>query len=256
VLTSLLREQILGGHLAKGSVLPSERALAEQSGLSRATVREALLMLELDGLLRTRLGRLGGAEVIRPHSQTVERSIHTFIRGQGIRFESVLQAREAIEPQAARLAALNHSPEDWAALQRCHKDIGGRIADVPAFLQANLDWHVSLVKASHNELLLAFTQAIAQAVYRATDLRGFNSMPVRQSVVQAHQKVMNAIAQRDGDAAWRRMDRHVGAYVSAVDNAPGQGSCPPRHKSTAPCPARCCSAAATTLKPTHERRQP
>jgi DNA-binding GntR family transcriptional regulator len=65
--------------------------------------------------------------------------------------------------------------------------------------------------------LIAFTQAIAQAVYEATDLRGFNSPEVRQAVVLAHQKVMDAIEARDGDAAWRRMGRHVGAYVRAVD---------------------------------------
>jgi DNA-binding FadR family transcriptional regulator len=134
-----------------------------------------------------------------------------------VRFESVLQAREAIEPQSARLAAMNHTPDDWADLLERHRAIQECIADVPAFLQANLAWHVSLVRASHNELLIAFTQAIAQAVYEATDLRGFNSPEVRQAVVLAHQKVMDAIEARDGDAAWRRMGRHVGAYVRAVD---------------------------------------
>ena len=217
VLAEVLREQILEGQLGEGSTLPSERALAEQSGLSRATVREALLILELDGLVLTRTGRKGGTEVVRPRSERVQRSIRTFIRGQGVRFESVLQAREAIEPQSARLAALHHTPEDWARLSQCHQAIADHIDDVPSFLQANLDWHVSLVQASHNELLIAFTQAIAQVVYKATDLRGFNSPEVRQAVVQAHQKVMDALGQRDADAAWRRMGRHVGAYVQAVE---------------------------------------
>jgi GntR family transcriptional regulator, transcriptional repressor for pyruvate dehydrogenase complex len=217
VLAEVLREQILEGQLGEGSTLPSERALAEQSGLSRATVREALLILELDGLVLTRTGRKGGTEVVRPRSERVQRSIRTFIRGQGVRFESVLQAREAIEPQSARLAALHHTPEDWARLSQCHQAIADHIDDIPSFLQANLDWHVSLVQASHNELLIAFTQAIAQVVYKATDLRGFNSPEVRQAVVQAHQKVMDAVGQRDADAAWRRMGRHVGAYVQAVE---------------------------------------
>jgi DNA-binding FadR family transcriptional regulator len=217
VLADVLREQILAGQLDVGVSLPSERELAQQSGLSRATVREALLILEVEGLVATRNGRNGGTEVMRPRAETVQRSIHTFIRGQGVRFESVLQAREAIEPQSARLAAMNHTPADWADLLERHRAIQECIADVPAFLQANLAWHVSLVRASHNELLIAFTQAIAQAVYEATDLRGFNSPEVRQAVVLAHQKVMDAIEARDGDAAWRRMGRHVGAYLRAVD---------------------------------------
>jgi DNA-binding FadR family transcriptional regulator len=129
----------------------------------------------------------------------------------------VLQAREAIEPQSARLAAVHHTQGDWDNLLACHQRIQECIGDVPAFLQANLQWHVCLVSASHNELLMAFTQAISQAVYEATDLRGFNSPEVRQAVVQAHQRVMDAIEARDADAAWRRMGRHVGAYVQAVD---------------------------------------
>ena len=217
VLAEVLREQILDGQLGVGASLPSERELAAQSGLSRATVREALLILEVEGLVMTRTGRNGGTEVMRPRTETVQRSIQTFIRGQGIRFESVLQAREAIEPQSARLAAFHHTDEDWAGLVTSHRHIQDCISDVPAFLQANLKWHVALVRASHNELLIAFTQAISQAVYEATDLRGFNSPDVRQAVVKAHQKVMDAIEQRDGDAAWRRMGRHVGAYVQAVD---------------------------------------
>lgn len=217
VLANVLREQILDGQLGVGISLPSERELAQQSGLSRATVREALLILEVEGLVTTRTGRNGGTEVMRPRAETVQRSIQTFIRGQGVRFESVLQAREAIEPQSARLAAMRHTAADWADLLERHQAIQACIADIPAFLQANLAWHVCLVRASHNELLIAFTQAISQAVYEATDLRGFNSPDVRQAVVMAHQKVMDAIQARDADAAWRRMGRHVGAYVRAVD---------------------------------------
>jgi len=217
VLADVLREQILDGQLDVGASLPSERELAQQSGLSRATVREALLILEVEGLVATRVGRHGGTEVMRPRAETVQRSISTFIRGQGVRFESVLQARQAIEPQSARLAALHHTASDWTDLLERHHAIEACIEDIPAFLQANLAWHVCLVRASHNELLIAFTQAISQAVYEATDLRGFNSPDVRQAVFRAHQKVMDAIEVRDGDAAWRRMGRHVGAYVRAVD---------------------------------------
>jgi len=224
VLADVLREQILERQLGVGVSLPSERELAQRSGLSRATVREALLILDVEGLVVTRTGRNGGSEVRRPHTETVQRSIQTYIRGQGVRFDSVLQARESIEPQSARLAALHHTKEDWDHLQACHRRIEACIGDVPAFLQANLDWHVSLVKASHNELLIAFTQAIAQAVYDATDLKGFNSPDVRRAVVRAHQRVMEAIEQREGDAAWRRMGRHVGAYVQAVDQRGKEGA--------------------------------
>lgn len=214
VMAGNLREQILEGRLSEGSILPNERDLAERAGLSRASVREALRILEVEGLIGTRTGRNGGSEVVRPSMSTVERSINIFIRGHRIRLEEVLAAREAIEPQCARLAALNYSDADWEALSANHAQIQQCIDDIPGFLQANLAWHMSVVRASHNELLVAFAQAIAQSVYAATDLKDINSPAVRQAVVQAHQKVMDAIQAGDADAAGRRMGRHVGAYVS------------------------------------------
>ena len=88
--------------------------------------------------------------------------------------------------------------------------------DVPAYVRANLDWHVQVVRASHNELLIAFISAVSQSVYLATDLEGFNSVTVRNAVIRAHRRVMDAIEARDGDAAERRMGRHVAAYISDV----------------------------------------
>jgi len=146
----------------------------------------------------------------------LERSIGIFIRGQTIRNQSVLEVREAIEPQAARLAALNHQPDDWSALVQAHDKLRQAGEDIPAFLQANLDWHVSVVRASHNELLIAFIEAISSSVYAATDLAGFNSVEVRHAVGEAHQRVMDAIEARQADSAARRMGRHVGAYVHSV----------------------------------------
>lgn len=216
VLAGTLREQILDGRLREGMQLPNERELAAQAGLSRASVREALRILEVEGLIATRTGRSGGSEVVRPGISTLERSIGIFIRGQRIRFDAVLEAREAIEPHTARLAAAHCNEEDWRMLVQAHERLRRDIDDVPAFLQANLEWHLGVVRASHNELLIAFITAIAHSVFVATDIQGFNSVEVRHAVLAAHQKVMDAIEARDGDAAWRRMGRHVGAYVASV----------------------------------------
>jgi DNA-binding FadR family transcriptional regulator len=216
VLADSLREQILDGRLSVGAVLPNERDLAGRAGLSRASVREALRILEVEGLIATRTGRNGGSEVIRPSLATIERSIGIFIRGQNIRLESVLEVREAIEPHAAKLAAIHRTDADLRALRECHRRLVEQIDDVPAFLKANLDWHVSVVLAAHNELLSAFVGAFAQTVYQSTDLQEFSPPDIRATVARAHQTVMDAIEAGDADAAWRRMARHVGAYVERV----------------------------------------
>lgn len=226
VLAGLLRERILRGELPEGADLPTERDLGEQAGVSRATVREALRILDIEGLIDTRVGRNGGSFVARPTSAAIERSVGIFIRGQRIRFEAVLETRSAIEPSSARFAALHRTDDNLAELERCHHALQQAAAagDIAAYVRANLDWHVQVVRASHNELLIAFISAVAQPVYEASDVEGFNSPPVRQAVIRAHRSVMDAIRERNGDAAERRMARHVGAYVADVQKSTPLGS--------------------------------
>lgn len=218
VLAAILREKILGGDLNEGMSLPNERDLGSQAGLSRASVREALRILEGEGLIATRIGRNGGSAVVRPSSAAIERSVGIFIRGQHIRFEAVLETRAAIEPPSARFAALHRTDADLEEIEKAHLklQLASQAEDVPGYVRANLDWHVQVVRASHNELLMAFISAVSQSVYLATDLEGFNSVSVRNAVIRAHRRVMDAIRARDGDAAARRMDRHVAAYISDV----------------------------------------
>ena len=218
VLAGLLREKLLRGELPEGADLPAERDLGEQSGVSRATVREALRILDIECLIDTRVGRNGGSFVARPTRATIERSVGIFIRGQRIRLEAVLETRSAIEPSSARFAALHRTEDGLAELENCHRTLerAALAGDIPAYVQANLDWHVQVVRTSHNELLIAFISAVAQPIYEASVVEGFNSPQVRQAVIRAHRSVMDAIRDRDGDAAERRMARHVGAYVADV----------------------------------------
>ena len=218
VLAAVLREKILGGNIEEGATLPNERELGVQSGLSRASVREALRILEGEGLITTRIGRNGGSAVLRPSSASIERSVGIFIRGQGIRLEAVLETRSAIEPPSARFAAMHRTEADLEEIEKAHAKLerASQAEDIPAYIRANLDWHVQVVRASHNELLIAFIAAISQSVYVATDLEGFNSPEVREAVIHAHRSVTDAIRARDGDAAARRMGRHVSAYIADV----------------------------------------
>jgi GntR family transcriptional regulator, transcriptional repressor for pyruvate dehydrogenase complex len=218
VLAENLREKILKGSIGEGAELPSERELGERAGVSRATVREALRILESEGLIEIRQGRRGGSSVLQLGTEPIERSVGMFIRGKRIRLQAVLETRGAIEPAAARHAAEHRTDEDLLELERCQQRVeeASRDNDVAAYVQANLDWHVQVVRASHNELLIAFIAAVAKAVYVESDIEGFNSGEVREAVVRAHRRVMDAIREGDGEAAARRMQRHVSAYMDNV----------------------------------------
>jgi DNA-binding FadR family transcriptional regulator len=215
VLAARLREMILSSGLAEGTPLPTERELVVQSGLSRASVREALRVLETEGLVHTRAGRNGGSQVRRPGRESISRSLELFVRSHSVRFEALLEVREAIEPAAARLAALHRSDDDLAEMTRIHREFESA-NNAAAHTHLNLEWHRAVMKASRNELMMAFFNAIADAVVSVSESHSLFSPDVHREVARVHGRVLQAIAERDPDAAFRRMMGHVGTYSSMV----------------------------------------
>ena len=114
VLADELRERILRGEFAEGMALPPEREFVTQTRMSRTTVREALRILEVQGLVRIKTGRSGGAFVQRPTGESVASSVNLLIRGRQVRIAALLETREAIEPACAQLAAKYRTEEDLA----------------------------------------------------------------------------------------------------------------------------------------------
>ena len=216
VLADHLREQILSGTLVEGTSLPAERDLVGQTGLSRGSVREALRMLESEGLVRTRPGRHGGSIISRPGQEAVTRFVSLFIRGRRIQFRSLVETREAIEPMLAGLAARHRTAQDLDRLKAVTADLEDAYPDVPRFLIENVNWHNAVAAASHNELLAAFLASISKAVHDATAMEDFASDEMRKVVMHAHRRVLEAIVGGDADAARRRMERHVRAYREQV----------------------------------------
>jgi len=216
VLARELRERILSGELTEGTALPAERELVKQTQMSRATVREALRILEVQNLVRVRAGRAGGAFVQRPTTKSMASSVTLMIRGQKIKLADLMETREALEPFCAELAARNRTDDDLAVLDKANKDIANPDADLPAFLQANLDWHVGVAMAGHNELLIGFMTALSHAIYTGTENAAFVDDDVRAVTHRAHKSITTAIRSGDSEAAARRMRRHVHSYAKAA----------------------------------------
>jgi GntR family transcriptional repressor for pyruvate dehydrogenase complex len=192
VLARELRERILSGELVEGTAL------------------------EVQNLIRVRAGRAGGAFVQRPTTKSMANSVSMMIRGQRIRLADLMETREALEPFCAELAARNRTDDDLAMLDKANRDIADPEADLPAFLQANLDWHVGVAMAGRNELLIGFMTALSHAIYTGTENAAFVDDDVRAVTHRAHKSITNAIRSRDAEAAGRRMRRHVHSYAKAA----------------------------------------
>jgi len=163
--------------------------------------------------------RSASDSVSNPHaasrSENVASSLELLIRGRRLRLASVHETREAIEPSCARLAALHRTTGDLRRLEATNEAIAAS-ADLDGFLRANVDWHVAVATASHNEILTGIMMALSRAIYTTTNNEGFINDEVRAITVRAHRSVTRAIKDRDPDAAVRRMSRHVHSYAAAA----------------------------------------
>ena len=216
VLARELRERILSGELPEGAALPAERELVKQTQMSRATGREALRILEVQNLVRVKAGRAGGAFVQRPSTASMANTVGMLIRGRQIKLADLMETREALEPYCAELAAMKRTQQDLETLDRANDDIADPKADLARFLQANLDWHVAVANASHNELLVGFMTGLSQAIYAGTENAAFVDESVREVTAKAHRSITRAIRDRDAETAGRRMRRHVHTYAAAA----------------------------------------
>lgn len=220
-----LRERIFSGDLPESSPLPPERELTAQSGLGRSTVREALRVLEAQGLIAIRKGRGGGAFVRKPDAESTALSIGILLRGRRVRLDSLLATRETLEPTCARLAANHATEEDILALREHTENLakyGPRQRD--EYRAVYTRWHVTLAAASGNELFHAIIQALSTAIYDATGHPTASPERLQAGTIAAHRRIVDAVSAGDGDAAERRMKRHVRAYSESMlaSHSPGR----------------------------------
>jgi DNA-binding FadR family transcriptional regulator len=213
VLVAQLRDEIHSRAFPDGSILPAERLIAEQTGLARGAVREALRILQTEGLLKTKPGRHGGSVICRPSEDLLARHITLFALGRQIPLTILLEAREAVEPSIAALAATNRTPDELEALVALTKSLAVAVEAIPDFISVHLEWHVALATASKNALLKGFIEGIAGLTLEASNSEVFDTLEVRQMSVKAHQSILKAIAARDAATAARRMQRHHRAAI-------------------------------------------
>jgi DNA-binding FadR family transcriptional regulator len=142
-----LEERILGGEWVTGNRIPSEPELAQQLGVSRSVVRDAVRTLAARGLLEVRQGF--GTTVRPPADDSYRDAITVMLARSDLTVGDLARAREALDVRLAELAAVNREPADLASLQRHHD----------AFLAASREGGWSEVEAAHLHFHLAILEA-------------------------------------------------------------------------------------------------
>jgi DNA-binding FadR family transcriptional regulator len=201
-----LRQLIDHGEYPVGSRLPTERELAEQLGVSRPTVREALIALEVEGRLRIRVG--SGIYVIDQPPAAIVTSTNPPIEGS---FE-ILRARAFVESAVAEEAARLAKLEDVARLDRVLAQGKRRQKSRDAYLVFDRNFHTAIAETLGNAVLVRFVGELFdlrinpyfEQLARHTEDQSFRTL-----AHQEHVSIRNAIAAGDPIAARAAMHHHL-----------------------------------------------
>lgn len=199
----ILLERIRAGEWQLGHKLPGEATLALEVGVGRSTLREAIRELAGKGVLDSRQG--SGVFVVS--TDTTE---DWDVVLQRVTIASVIEARVAIEAEAAALAAHRRTPSDLRAIRRAFVRRSGANFSVEEFVDADMALHREVVAAAHNDVMLelfdGFVPRVRLAMIEMLKLRPIEDPQEDES---AHSDLVEAIANRDPIAAARSSRTHL-----------------------------------------------
>ena len=216
-----IKKQISEGRLVAGHKLPAEREMARQFKTSRVSVREAYRSLEELGVLRIRRGADGGAFIAKLDHEPVLRSLSMVLGLGRTTHKELTEARMLIEPPIARLAALRARKEDIARLERVLRQEQEEAA-LPAgpFRPTGSQFHRSIADCARNLPLIVLMNALADLTASAAAALDVSTRARhRLKNCRYHEQILEAIRQRDGDAAYTLMARHIGDIQGRVSRS-------------------------------------
>jgi GntR family transcriptional repressor for pyruvate dehydrogenase complex len=202
-----IEETILKGDLKPGDQLPAERDLAEQFGVSRTAVREAVKALREKGLVEAYTGR--GTFVTNGTSHAIRQSLDLMVKiGQGEGAASLAEVREILEPEIAALAAVRAEEQHLGTMREAVAVMDASLDDADAFIEADLDFHLSLAEAAANPIILSLIDSIV-GLLREQRLRTFQNPNGPQRGQYYHRRILEAVEMRNPDQARSEMRAHL-----------------------------------------------
>jgi GntR family transcriptional repressor for pyruvate dehydrogenase complex len=213
-----IQSAVYAGQLKVGDRLPNERELGEIFGVSRATLREALRLLEAFGVLEVRRGASGGAFIVEPGPERAGMLLGAFIHFRHATSEDLNEFRGTFEAETAYWAALRCTPDEARELFALVDELKPVAANAnwDHFVDLDLKIHFKVAEVSKNQIRIAIMQGIHE-VFRNSALAIDRRDEPEWRTLQALQvdEIAQAIARRDGEAARTLMRTHVMSNVSA-----------------------------------------
>ena len=209
-----IRRMITGGELLHGERLPPERAFADQFGVSRGTVRDALRRLEDGGFVEKRPGS-GTYVAYSDSDQTVSIA-------QATSPLELIDTRFALEPQIVRLAVLHATEQTLSRAERALAVMESSAAEADSFGSGDEAFHLALAECTKNAMLVWITRHVNEVRNNAEWAR-MRQLTLTEDIIrrynQQHRRVFEAIRARDAEAAARAMREHLELARQSLVNA-------------------------------------
>ncbi len=212
-----IRRLIIEGKLEEGESLGHEPELIERFGVSRPSLREALRILEAEGLITVVRGVLGGVVVHRPDPRLAARTAALVLQARNVPLADVSEARTIIEPAAVRLVASARSRRSSAKRLRALIAEQAQVIDDPvAFGQANARFHEELVSMAGNQTLTIvaemLNEVVARAVTAVSQSTNGDSTATRRRGVRSQERLASLVEAGEADEA----EQHWRTHMSVV----------------------------------------
>lgn len=204
--------EIVSRKLPPGTLLSSEAQMLEDYGVGRGSLREALRILEVHGLITMKPGRNGGPMVIEVGTRDYGRMSSLFFHLVGVTFEQLVNARLVLEPMMARLAAERRGQELVGRVAEPHAT---PVDDDSAYFDATKNFHAIVASMSGNPILNLFSASLEE-IFRDQVSGMLSPREDRQHVLEVHAAIADAIADGKADESERLMREHMQEYADWV----------------------------------------
>jgi GntR family transcriptional repressor for pyruvate dehydrogenase complex len=204
-LIASFKELISQGALQPGCKLPPERELAAQFGVSRPSIRQALKVMEIMGVLSQRVG--DGTYLSKNASAILSEPLEFLVLLDGISHIELFEARMIVEPELAARAAERASAEDITTIRKALSAFEASLGDMSKAVEQDLAFHDSIFRAAGNRVCRQMLRGIHRAILAS--ISRLSQRADLDRVVSAHRAIYQAIYRRNPEEARLKMAEHL-----------------------------------------------
>ena len=218
IVESHIRNLILGGEIAIGEQLPTERDLCAQFGVSIVTAREALKGLEAMGLIEKRKGRTGGIFVSRTKIDSLKIPLYSFLQGRNCSTTHLTELRMIMEPAAVRIAAARITGRAIKELEKNIQSCESMIAGVGESLteeeffrieQGNIEFHRLIAESTDNPVLTLTIDYVMDLLFNVKRRALIPDLDITIGTTKDHRNILAYLKKGDPDGAEKAMVLHL-----------------------------------------------